>query len=378
MSTRIPAIFLSFLTMSSCAAEEAFDLKPRVIAGAGFLEKRLVSPTPSPGGIGQILIRGQRDGDREVVVVGTESASILETGTYRLKETIRLGDGKPPFFTTHALDADGDGRIEFFRGEEAALYDGGGRRLWRAKPPGRGFPRSAWGDLQGDGKQRFLLGSFPSDKVTLLDHSGKVIWSQVWETMSETLILDTNADGKAEILSIDGKALSVRDGDGKLLRRQPIEGASYVNHLSRARYPDRNGRLSLAVGFNIRKLLGEPRQLYRILALDGTILKEIEPADLEAYSETLPVKLGAARGNFHAAIWESREQAFPAGFSSTRLVLSLYEPDGPLVYREVIRSSQGDVAQGDGAVAVVPGPDGTERLLVGYGPDLWEYSLPRR
>jgi hypothetical protein len=213
--------------------------------------------------------------------------------------------------------------------------------------------------------------------VTLLDHTGKSILSQAWETMSEILVLDTDADGKAEILSIDGQALSVRDGNGKLLRRQLIEGASYVNHLSRARYPDRNGRLSLVVGFNIKKLLGEPTQLYRILALDGTLLKEIEPAELEEYRETLPVKLDGARGDYHACIWETGQQAFPAGFSATRLWLSIYGPDGQLVYREVIASSEGEVAKGDGALAVAPAPGGTERLLVGYGPDLWEYSLTK-
>lgn len=364
-------------SLSACLGQEIpDDLKPRVILGAGLLEKKRVPGLPSLGGISEIVIRGPRGSDRDVLVVGTQSVAILELGTYRLKETIRLNNGKAPFLPHHALDVDGDGRTEFFHsGHPAALYDAGGRRLWSAEPPGRGFPRADWGDLQGDGTQRFLLGSFPSDKVTLLDHSGKLIWSQKWErSMLEILLLDIDADGKAEILSIDGKALSVRDGNGKLLRRQPIEGASYVNHLSKVRYPDRNGRLSLTVGFNIKKLLGEPRQLYRIFTLDGTMLKEIEPADLENYLETLPVKLEAARGAYHARISRAGRQAPIAGFSAMRLVLSVHGPDGPLAYREILASSEGEVAKGDGAIAVVPGADGTERLLVGYGPDLWEYS----
>jgi hypothetical protein len=365
---------------TSTPAEEGPTAKSSVVTGQGLLEKKAVPGVPALGGISDIAIHGPPGGDRKVLVAGTHSVAILELGTYRLMETTRLNDGKVPFLPHHALDADGDGRAELLRepgpGAPARLFDGAGRLLWSVEAPGRGFARAAWGSIRGDGTLSFLLGSVPSSKVSLLDHSGKVIWSQAWERgMSEILILDTDADGKAEILSIDGKALSVRDGNGKVLRRQPIEGASYVNHLGKARYPDRNGRPSLVVGFNIQKPPAEPRQLYRILALDGTLLAEIEPERLEDYLETQPVKLEAGRGPFHARISETMEQALFAGFSATRLVLSIHGPDGPLVYRESIRSSEGEVTQGGGALAVVPASDGTERLLVGYGPDLWEYRL---
>jgi len=196
--------------------------------------------------------------------------------------------------------------------------------------------------------------------------------------LDSNLLAPSLAGKRAASLPPDGTALSVRDGNGKLLRRQPIEGARYVNDLIRVRYPDRNGGVSLGVGFNIQKPANEPKQLYRIFALDGTLLKEIEPDQLEEYLETLPVKLEAGRGSSHARISQTMRQAPIAGFSATRLVLSVHGPDGPLVYREVIRSSQGEVTHGGGALVAMPAPDGTERLLVGYGPDLWEYRLAEK
>ena len=68
--------------------------------------------------------------------------------------------------------------------------------------------------------------------------------------------------------------------------------------------------------------------------------------------------------------------AWFVGICLTALV-GVYGATDELKYQEILASSEGDLAKGDGALAVVPptSSNDKERLLVGYGPDLWEYTL---
>lgn len=361
------------------------SFKPRVTTGEDFLEKTIIFRAPELGGITEILLRRPKPEEKEAIIVaGTGGTAFLEPGTLKVVKKVQLNDGKPPFTPMHIVDVDGDGDLEFFRepnaGTPAFLYDDHGQVLWKYSSPGRGFPEVTYGDLEGDGKVSFLLWSFPSDKIDLRDHKGDLLWSQVWNrSMNHLQILDTDDDERSEIFYIDGKAWYMRDRQGTLLRREVIEEASYINALQLIHYPDQKGRKCFCVGFNMKRSFSDPKQFYRILELDGhTLVKDIEPADWKQfYVPERSAELQGTSEAYHAKIQEFDHQGQLAGFSATRLDLSVYSSAGDLKYHEIIASSEGELAKGDGALAVVPptSSNGEERLLVGYGPDLWEYNL---
>lgn len=379
-------LVLSILsTLTSCLAVEISpELRPRILAGEGILEKKVLPPLTSVGAITDIRLgRPRPDASEAMVVAGTQGVVFLEPDTYRVTGGARLNSGEPPFLPHHAVDADGDGTLELFRepggGSAAALLDAKGGLLWKAKPSGSGFEDAAWGDLEGNGTLCFLLWTFPSDKVSLLGPSGQVLWTQRWErSLHEVQVMDLDRDEKSEIIYLDGEALYVRDRNGTLLRRQSIEKANYVNALHVIRHSDGDRRPGLAVGFNVERPGGEVNQFYRLLELDGKHVKDIEESDLPRYLSGLPAKLVRDEAPYRVRIEEAFQQAFLAGFAATRLDLRIERPDGALLYHEIIMSSQGEHGGGKGAIAVLPTSDGGDRLLVGYGPDLYEYKLPRK
>ena len=74
---------------------------------------------------------------------------------------------------------------------------------------------------------RFFLFWSSSDEIELRDHKGEVQWSQRWDRgIRELQMLDTDHDGKAELVYIDGKAVCIRDRQGTLLRRETIKEAT--------------------------------------------------------------------------------------------------------------------------------------------------------
>ncbi len=358
-----------------------------IATGQGLLKKSRVHSAPELGGITDVVFHPGRAGGRpELVVAFTAGAVFLDAATYEARRTVKLNDGNPPFTPYHIVDADGDGDVEFFREPHAAspasLQDDQGRVLWKLSPPGGGFPDATYGDLDGDGKEEFLLFS-SSDKVSMVDHGGRIQWTQSWEkTPKELTVLDTDGDGRREIVYIDGHALCIRDRGGALLVRDVIKGAHYVNALEEIRFP-REGKEgpALIVGFNVQPFFGPIEQSYRIYEPDGRrVIKDLKLSELPPRLARHPVKLGPDGSTHFALIQEIKHQgAALAGFSATRLGFYVYDAKDTLVFEEVITSSEGERAKGDGALAVVPDPaGGQERILVGYGPDLYEYKHSAR
>ena len=366
---------------SSCAGERWLEYG--TFTGEGLLVRSKVRGFPDIGGIEGIVLRKPRPSESAALVVtGTKGAAFLDPGTLEPKHHVILNDGSTPHVPYRALDADGDGTIEFLREPNSSarttLQDIGGKLLWSAESPGGGFPHIAWGDTQGDGTLRFFLWSLGSRKVSLVDPAGKTVWTDAWEHTSQALMVDIDADGRAEILTIDGKALHARDGAGSLLWSRPIEGAHFVNGLDLLE-PDSLERVRVGVGFNEKLDSGELRQGVRVLALERhgpTPLEDISRSDLWEHLpwEAAPtMRLFPGEPLCRVRTGWIAEQAQIAGFSATGLNLIVKRPDGEVVYHEIIAPTTGRRAKGDGAMLVLRSPRGEPRILVGYDEDLWVY-----
>jgi hypothetical protein len=364
---------------SSCAGERWLEYG--TFTGEGLLVRSKVRGFPDIGGIEGIVLRKPRPSESAVLVVtGTKGAAFLDPETLEPKHHVILNDGSTPHVPYRALDADGDGTIEFLREpfSSTTLQDIGGKLLWTAEPPGGGFPHVAWGDTQGDGTLRFLLWSLGSKKVSLLDPSGRVVWTESWERTSQVLIVDIDGDRRAEILTIDGKALHARDGTPRLLWSRPIEGAHYVNGLDLLE-PDSLKRVRVGIGFNEKLDSGELRQAVRVFALERhgpTPLEDISRSDLWEYLpwDAAPsMRLFPGERLCQVRIGRIAEQAQIAGFSATGLNLVVKRPDGEVVYHEILAPTTGRRGKGEGAMLVLRSAAGEPRLLVGYDEDLWVY-----
>ena len=305
--------------------------EPGVVRGADRFVRRRVLLAPDIGGVTDIAFRKPSPLETEsVIVAGTAGVVFLEPGDYGMRRLIRLNDGKPPFLTHRILDADGDGGVEFFRQPRStgdpALYDGRGFLLWQGKSPG-GFPWATFGDLDGDRKLEFLAGSSYKPAVRLYDHEGRIRFDQEWDRhMHWMRIEDQDGDHKGEFRYWTAGKAYRRDAKGGLISSEPM------------------------TDINERE-------------------KRFGKGELRFKPEAAGVVLAVRQR-------ELAQQALPAGYSATRLKIEILDPAGAVLYEEIVKSAHGDVARGHGAIAVVPIRDSSgEALLVGYGPEVYEYTL---
>ena len=371
--------------VAGCSSPPPPSFAPRVVKGEGLLDKRLVFHDPRMGGISDIaLFPSASDADAVLIVAGTGGAAFLNPATYEVLRTIYYNDGSPPWIQHSIVDADADGDPEFLRlpdtSRNAVLYDDDGVALWKAAAPGRGSSFAFWGDCDGDGKLDVLLGSFPSDKVQLVNHRGETQWRQRWDRWQrEIRFVDLDANGKDEMVYVDGKSLNVRSGDGALVRKDVIEEARYVNRLELLDYPFDTAGSNLLLGFRPRSSRGYA-QVYRVVSFDGDVLVEnIAPGELRFYLTRYTLRRGNGEPPLRVGADEIKHQGVIVGFSATRLSLNLFEMNGSVAYTEVIKAKDHEIARGDGAFLVVPhGGGGSDRLLVGYDAEMWEYTVRER
>jgi hypothetical protein len=377
-SFHLTAVLLCLAVNLSCGASEPpASMAPRIVRGADLLTKRRVFHDAKIGDVTDIRLVDSKDDSHVIVVAGTQGAAFLEPETYRVQRVVQYAEQGPPFVQHEVVDVDADGTLEFARdahsAEDAAVLDDQGKIIWRRAPPGSSFPHAKFGDVDGDKKLECLLWrTFGAQE--LVDAYGKSVWKQRWDgNISEIIFVDVDADGRDELVSIDGHSLFIRDGAGKLVRHIPIKDAQYVNHLEPTAYPFDEAGSRILLGYNFDEE-GELKQTYLVMAADGSsVVADISPDDLLYYRTRLAVKLRGAPAACRISCAPMKYQGVPVGYSATRLCFTLYDDARKPLYEEIIAASADQAIPGDGDVEVVPSADGRESILVGYGYEVWEY-----
>lgn len=328
--------------------------EPRVLVGESLFKKRVFYENSALGVITDIRL-GELDPapGEELGIVGSSGAVFLGENM-ESKATVDLRGGYHE--CTSLIDVEGDGATEFlYRGSwlsPVILYSHSGRRVW-SHTGESGVDDAAAGDLDGDGIAEVVVGFNGGGGVHLLNAKGQKLWGVPDGNVWHVEIVDTDGDGKNEIVHSNAAGkVTVRDSEGNVIRqgRPPLYFADF----------------SLTEWFSQHERpfpLYACRKLLRIVDYSGKPLAALKAPLCQnrgASTHGTLVNFGGKLGTLFAAVvdyslWD-------------RALLYIYDSEANLLYQEVISGRAP-------SIAAIPARDGEgEVLLIGGVGKVWEYA----
>ena len=289
-------------------------------------------------------------------MVGAQGAHFVDSAG-QLKKSVRFSIEERCPVAVVRIDATG-GYGYLTRDESwavpATLFDKEGQVRWRSKS-WPGIDDSVSGDVNGDGKLSVVIGFNGGGGLLLLDGQGKELWKKEESNVWHVETLDTNGDGREEILHSNAKGeLLVRNGNGDVIARYLPN--FYVSHFALTRWGEEERASHILVPIS-ESHEGCCKQAFILLDANGKKVAELESplGDLFTRMSATPIRFG--KGAEYFVVLEA---------TSGRSMLLLYGEDGQIIYQEIL----GESCLG---MAALPKKDG-ERLLVGCTAKIWEYS----
>ncbi len=377
------------LLLPACGPYEGREpLPPGVSTGADFLQKSTLLRCESIGEVTDIRL-GRIDGDEAeyMIVAGLRGFALVDPGTGGVHRAVPFEPtmSSPPAAPVRIEDSDGDGYLEFVRvGEHwsgrTSIHAPNGKTIWahpdqvqmRSHPPNF----TLYGDLDGDGCLEFLMGYNALDRFDLLDCRGNLVWSHPWDSFDGPFELhDIENDGRLEIVSMAGGALWVRDAGGEVLSSIALPGEAFANSVEVVQRYGEPPEERLLVGGYSRRGEHQGQRFYLVEPGCRALGAPVSYDELEPYIGTTELRLAESDAPLYGKVDELKWQAFPAGYSATRLRFRIWDADARLVYEEIIAPESGEICRTDGLLAVLPGGgSGSDRVLVCYGCEVVEYS----
>jgi hypothetical protein len=385
----------------------------RVLKGGDFLTKKEffklnregLLKTVAKGGDMQRQLAKRRFNFSDLKVIGNEIVAVGEFGGYvfelngklkrevvfdLMKERAKIG----PF--TQDEDKAGLENIRIVRLETnvfgflaygsmqgVRVFDANGHQLWangqetfdlgrskeerEAEDEKRTYVlEAAVGDLDNDGISEYIV-TKRKDGIHAFDRTGRELWSKPADHPSEPLlVLDVDGDGRNELVQVGAY---VRAGiSGEFIRE--TKGGSYGAVLF---VPDQAKGTALQycdVRGNSISCTDEKGDVF----LGGEApLNEVTNPEPPVEDSPIPYQYMLSIAD-PRAVWVALRKDQPkylavvgAYIGLPRAHLYIYEPNGTLVYHELLPEE----AQ---TIAVVPGVDGVEGLLVGGKDTIWKYG----
>jgi hypothetical protein len=340
------------------AEAERKMLQPRLVKGAGRFERRVFYAGSDLGDISQIHVGWPADHEgADIAVVGSQGADFVDSAGH-LKKHVRFSIEQRCPVTVARIDPTGE--YAYLTRDEswavpATLFNKEGAVTWRSKDNWPGVDDSAAGDVFGNGKVSVVIGFNGSGGIALLDGEGKTLWRKEEANVWHVEMLDTNGDGREQILHSNAKGqLLVRNGSGDVVAQ--YLPSFYVSHFALTRWGNE------ARPSHILVPISEPRDgcckpAFVLLDANGKKVSELDSPMGDLFTRMSATPIQFRRGLNQFAVLENR---------LGRSMLLLYGSDGEISYQEILD----EPCLG---VAAVPSKDG-ERLLVGCAAKIWEYS----
>jgi hypothetical protein len=329
--------------------------KPAVLVGNGRFTRQLWAQNLKVGEVTDIRW-GQLEGKagQEWGIAGIRGV-VYRSGQGALSGAIFLQNQATHVFF---VDLDNDGRSELAdRGgigwSQSQLFDHEGKLLWSDKGMDA-VDDMAYGDLDGDRKPEFVVGRNGGGGVDLLDRKGRHVWNKPDGNVWHVEILDTNGDGKNEIVHSNAQGtLTIRNRRGNVLKAVQMKGA-YFSQFTKAPYPTAS---------SVQRLIVPAQNQALIYTAMGTKLKTLSAPSITDEIVALPVKLNSSKPDYFAILGNMSMQSGAELF--------IYDNAGTLIYHETI---------GEACRALAAASNGTDKpqtLLVGGTNRVWEYRLSR-
>lgn len=335
-------------------------LQPRQVMGEGNFDKRTFYTGEGLGTISQISMGWPADLEgAEIAVVGSHGADFVDSSGRRKKQVRFSIEQVCPVVLARTGPA---GEYGYLTREQswfapATLFDKEGHVIWHSGGTWPGVDDSTSGDVFGDGRLSIAVGFNGAGGLALFDEQGKKLWDKLEANVWHVEILDTNGDGREEILHSNAKGqLLVRNGNGDIVA-QYMPG-EYVSHFSIARWGQETRPSHILVPIT-KTGEGCCNRVFVLLDAAGKKIAELDSPMGDLFHQMSATSIRFGNGTQDFAVLENDS-------ASDRSMLILYAEDGQIVYQEIL----GESCLG---MAMLPKPDG-ERLLVGCAAKIWEYS----
>ena len=357
----------------------------------------------------------------EIIAVGEFGAFVFElNGSLKhevafdlVNEKIKLGPYESDNYQSHLnnirivrLDADEYGFLSFGSMQGVRVFDRKGHQIWTYGKEDMDFSSlrhdekaldekwekstyvmaAAVGDLDNDGVSEYIVAK-KNDGIRAFDREGNEKWFQPQEFPSKHLeVFDLDGDGTNELVQLGE---SVRSGiDGKFIRE--MKSGSNDTFLFAEDKKKKKVMLTCDVDKITFSCIDEKGDKFFEGAAPLNGLKSAEPtpepraASTPIYYDngTAAVPMDSGSGTYMEtesiykprAVWVTLKKDKPkylavvgAYITIHRANLYIYAPDGTLVYHELL-PEQAET------IAVVPGENGMEELLVGGKDTIWKYG----
>jgi len=406
---------------------------PRILKGEGFLRKNEMFKLTNDGILGAISKGMSKSDERErqkvvsaetaksifnfsdleivrneIIAVGKFGAFVFDLdGNLKrqilfdvVKEKVRVGPFETDTYQSDLdnlriveLDNERFGFLSWGSMEGVRVFDDAGREIWSygkenidfgvllkdRKERDEDYEKSTYvmeaavGDLDGDGVSEYIVAR-KSDGIHAFDRHGNEKWFQPDDFPSSPIeIADLNGDGKNELL----QGSKVRDENGNVIRELKIGLGDRTNDASLF-VKDKKDQLSIqSCNIYQSKLVCWDENKKTLLSGEaplGEIKAEPKRIDIPDHPE-LSFTSDTQSVAHPKAVWVGLDHNKPkylaivaAYIGPPRANLYIYEPNGNLVFHELL----GEDAE---TIAVLPGKDGNEDLLVGGKNTIWKYSL---
>jgi hypothetical protein len=340
--------------------EEKKLLRPRLLTGEQGFGKRVFYTNEGIGNISQILMGWPADREgADIAVVGSRGADFIDLAG-RFKKQVRFSTEQWSPVVVARMSASGE--YGYLTRDEswatpAMLFDKEGRVSWRSQGTLAGVDDSVPADLYGDGKLSVVIGFNGWGGVALFDGQGKRLWKKRERNVWHVETLDTNGDGREEILHSNAKGqLLVRNANGDVIAQFLPD--FYVSNFAVTRWGEETRPSHILVPTTEARD-GCCKPVLVVLDANGrSVAKLSSPlGNLFNQSAATPVQFGGRTEHF--AVLQNN-------FAKERSMLVLYDKAGQIGYQEIL----GESCHG---IATLTVPD-AEMLLVGCNAKIWEYS----
>ena len=349
-------LYLNYVkpNMPEGMAEEL--VKPGVLKGEGLLAKRKSFKDSSVGYVTDITM-GRPVGDKfPILVAGTKGAAFLDD-KWNVESFVDFKKCECPD-SIEFVDVENDWTTEFMvRSSDKGfmLLDNNGEALWTYAED-TGASDMAAGDFDGDGMKDFAIAIY-EEGIRILDGKGNEMWQNPVEDVWRVEAGDVDNDGKAEIVHYgwDGNITAINSAGEEV---GATASASEVSYFMVSRWPDTGGDLHM-IGC-------DGKGSFLVMDFNGSERARLVAPQCNEFDD-MKASLADLNGDgmkYFAAMTSSEEW--------DRSALYLYDPNGALVYQEILPYSMGEMT------AFAVGGSAAEVILVGGDETVWQYELNGR
>jgi hypothetical protein len=297
-----------------------------------------------------------------LTLVGEKKVDFLDANA-GLKKQITLSKFTASPLQAVQLDAGGD--YGFLTRDQSwavnvVLFDKSGHEVWDYPGGVNGVDDSTVGEVGPDGKSTVVVGFNGGAGLILVNSQGKKIWQKPESNVWHVETLDIKGDGHREILHTNARGeLLVRNATGEVIANY-LPG-HYVSHFSLTRWGNESQPTHILVPTK-RNKEGCCKNIFLVLGAGGNSV-----ASLDA-----PEGDWIHRSNGTSVQQKNNAALYAVIQTGTlpRSLLSIYNSNGKIVYQEILGARCL-------AINTMPG-DLADRLLLGCGSSVWEYSPPTR